>query len=57
METRLSPAWAMLAMARNCAACPEEVASAVAFLASPVASYVIGTNLVVDGGITSRVQY
>lgn len=35
---------------------PEEVASAVAFLASPVAGYISGTNLVVDGASTTRVQ-
>lgn len=32
---------------------PEEVAYAVAFLASPAAAYVSGTNVVVDGGRTS----
>ena len=35
---------------------PEEVASAVVFLASPVASFITGTNLVVDGGSTTRIQ-
>jgi 3-oxoacyl-[acyl-carrier protein] reductase len=36
---------------------PQEVANAVAFLASPAASFVTGTNLVVDGALTRGVQF
>ncbi len=32
---------------------PEEIAAAAAFLASPAAAYITGTNVVVDGGRTS----
>ncbi len=36
---------------------PQEVANAAAFLCSPAASFVTGANLLVDGGLTSRVNY
>ena len=36
---------------------PEEVANCIAFLSSPAASWVNGTNLIVDGGYTKRVQF
>jgi 3-oxoacyl-[acyl-carrier protein] reductase len=35
----------------------EEVARAVTFLASPAASFITGTNLVVDGALTRGVQF
>ena len=35
----------------------EEVANAVAFLVSPMASWITGKNLVVDGGYTKRVNF
>jgi 3-oxoacyl-[acyl-carrier protein] reductase len=35
---------------------PEEVANAVLFLSSSAASFISGTNLVVDGALTARVQ-
>jgi 3-oxoacyl-[acyl-carrier protein] reductase len=36
---------------------PHEVAAAVVFLAGTPASFVTGTNFIVDGAITARVQY
>ena len=36
---------------------PEDVAAAVAYLASPRAGFTNGVNLVVDGGIVTRVQF
>jgi 3-oxoacyl-[acyl-carrier protein] reductase len=36
---------------------PQEVANAVVFLASPRASFITGTNLIVDGALTQRVQF
>jgi len=35
----------------------EEVANAVLFLASPLSAFTTGTNLVIDGGMTKRVQH
>jgi 3-oxoacyl-[acyl-carrier protein] reductase len=37
-------------------ATPQEIANAAVFLASPAASFVYGTNLVVDGALTRGVQ-
>jgi 3-oxoacyl-[acyl-carrier protein] reductase len=36
---------------------PEEVAKAIVFVASPAVPYMTGTNVVVDGGFTQRVQF
>jgi 3-oxoacyl-[acyl-carrier protein] reductase len=36
---------------------PEEVASAVLYLSSPLSSFTTGANLVIDGALTQRVNY
>ena len=36
---------------------PEEVTNAAVFLASPAASFISGTNVLVDGALTTGVQY
>jgi len=36
---------------------PQEMANAVVFLSSPAASFITGTNLVVDGALTRGVQF
>lgn len=36
---------------------PEEVGRTIVFLASPASSYTTGTNVVIDGGYTKRVQF
>jgi 3-oxoacyl-[acyl-carrier protein] reductase len=36
---------------------PDEIARCIVFLASPAAGWVVGTNLVADGGASKRVQF
>jgi 3-oxoacyl-[acyl-carrier protein] reductase len=47
-------------MARNPTgrmATPQDIANAAVFLASPASSFTTGVNLLVDGAITSRVNF
>jgi 3-oxoacyl-[acyl-carrier protein] reductase len=37
--------------------CATEVAKAAVFLCSPAASFITGSNIVIDGGLTGRVNY
>jgi 3-oxoacyl-[acyl-carrier protein] reductase len=36
---------------------PEEVCVQVALLLSPLSGYTTGTNVVIDGGFTKRIQF
>ena len=54
--TRSSSATAMALNPTGRMGTPEEVAAPVVFLASPLASRVSGTNLVVDGALTRGIQ-
>jgi 3-oxoacyl-[acyl-carrier protein] reductase len=57
---RTAPAFFKTMLGRNPTgrmATPQEIASATVFLASPLSKFTTGTNLIVDGALTSRVNF
>jgi NAD(P)-dependent dehydrogenase (short-subunit alcohol dehydrogenase family) len=36
---------------------PDDVAKTVVFISSPASNYTTGTNVIIDGGYTKRVQF
>jgi 3-oxoacyl-[acyl-carrier protein] reductase len=60
MVEKNMPDYFKTAMARNPtgrAASPQDIANAAVFLASPASSYTTGINMLVDGAISSRVNF
>jgi 3-oxoacyl-[acyl-carrier protein] reductase len=55
MTANLDPRWTAGIPARR-AATPDEIAGCVRFLVSPAASYITGTTLTVDGGLTAGIS-
>lgn len=57
---RSNPDFFKASLARNPTgrmATPQEIANAVVFISSPCSSYTSGTNMIVDGALTDRVNY